>query len=818
MAVLQRDIALQMLAQLRLLDPSVSAEVGTPERKILDTVAQALSDNQIDIDALTAALDVNSKFGAALDRFLNLFGFGRQQATFATGFVTFSRITPSTLDIRIPANSSVRANIAATGDTTAAFSVPFYTLFDVTLPAGATSVIVPVKSSLAGSVGNVGANTITEISGTAIYGITNVINEAATSGGKNSESDEELKVRFKNTVFRNLAGTQDQYMALAVATPFTTKVNVIGPQSHYREYIQVPPVADNASYDINGDGTLETSPGNAGEYTTALSTIPYAKFIYATQVPVFISNGTAGLGSVFYRQDTDFSMNYLDVTARNKGDTFRQATVGFSLTPALTGPTQYQPNITFKNVYTGVNGSVQAIRPSDVLLLEYSYMSEASRNDMSLNITNAVDVYIDGDNETLSSTVLTRPTSATAFLDNPNSKFHYENYRRIGEPEKRPIIGNVFVPLYWQPVMDLPDSIIVDTNTYNLGEHYWGITDVSTIGGTVRARSGIEWSIKVPAMAPTDTAGILSGYTGTIITALAADTPIEIDDYTYDKNIVDLQTSLEGSKQVTTDVLAHKSDIRYFKLDITVMYSPGAPVADTNLQVRDAVDRYLRSQYFGSAIQLSDLLLVIHEVNGIDNVRWTTDTPGSTDASRVYETDRFGVPLLNVAVDRVQPGTVALAEIQGLYLTGAPTAGFWQPVYNGNLGTNLTAATFTAANLQTSINAISGAPLVTVTEDTRSTTGVRVLARSFRITKTTASGNGVPSPGALSTFGAKTNPTGVLAMQGGPYVIKNDFFLRDDELARLAEFTYSNPYAVAADTVPGIIIRPRAQNTWVRVN
>ena len=39
MAVSQRELALQMIAQLRVLDPSISVEVGTPERKIIDTVA-----------------------------------------------------------------------------------------------------------------------------------------------------------------------------------------------------------------------------------------------------------------------------------------------------------------------------------------------------------------------------------------------------------------------------------------------------------------------------------------------------------------------------------------------------------------------------------------------------------------------------------------------------------------------------------------------------------------------------------------------------------------------------------------------------------
>src|SRR3982750_2992166 len=107
MALSQRELALQMLAQLRMLDPSVSAEVGTPERKILDTIAQALSDAQVDLTQLQGALDIDSKIGTNLDNFLALFGFGRQKAVKASGFVSFSRVTPSATDIRIPSGTQL---------------------------------------------------------------------------------------------------------------------------------------------------------------------------------------------------------------------------------------------------------------------------------------------------------------------------------------------------------------------------------------------------------------------------------------------------------------------------------------------------------------------------------------------------------------------------------------------------------------------------------------------------------------------------------------------------------------------------------------
>src|SRR4051794_31003449 len=142
MALTQSQLSLQMLAQLRRLDPSVSAEVGTPERKIIDTVAQSLSDSQVDLSALQQGLDIDSKYGDGLDRFLALFGFARQKAAYATGFVTFERVTSSTVDIVIPANSQVRVSIETPNDPTQ--QATFYTTVSVTLTAGQTAIAAPI--------------------------------------------------------------------------------------------------------------------------------------------------------------------------------------------------------------------------------------------------------------------------------------------------------------------------------------------------------------------------------------------------------------------------------------------------------------------------------------------------------------------------------------------------------------------------------------------------------------------------------------------------------------------------------------------------
>ena len=784
-----------MLAQLRLLDPSASAEVGTPERKILDTVATAIAENQVDLTLLQGQLDFNAKFGENLDRFFSLFRFNRQSATFAEGFVRFGRLVAATIDIRIPAGTQVMApTINTTPDGTIdafeAGNTVFNTTFDVYLRAGETSVIAPVRAATAGTTGNVAAGRITTFVNEPVLGITSVTNEQPTNNGIDRESDEEYKIRFRNTVFRNLSGTQDKYLALALALAFSTKANVVGPISRYREYIQVPQVADNASYS-SGGVDYGSGNGSAGEYTAALSTLPYAKHLW-DDLPTFVANGDLGPSAVFFRQDTDFRMNILG-NDKNKGDAYR---FFHNLLPPIGDDprtTDNKPNITFTNVFTGSDPDVEAVRPNDVVLHEFSYMSDVSRNDHERRILNCVDVFIDGHNIKLASTIIPRPNISALLIDDPNSKYHYDNYRRAGEPERRPILGNALSPLFWQPTMDIPDEIVVEVDTetfiFTRDVHYWLVEDVSEFAGTIRARNGIEWSIGVGAQAPDDPDE--GPYTGPYATELPADAAIKIENYSYDQNLVDLQTSLEANKQVTTDVLAHLAQERYYKLDVSVMLEQGVSTASVNQAIQTAVADFFSGQFFGSIVQLSDLLQVIHNVAGVDNVRWSSDVPNQPDLFRLQRTDIYGRPILNVLVDRRQQASVdrTAPDIQQIVIAGEPTDGTFKLKYGINTSSALN-HDISAASLLTALNTLTSNATDTVT------------------------GAGTPDDPFVITFdGTATRDLLIpaeVALTGGPSIYDSDFILSDNELPALPL------EANVGDTVPGLIIRPRAQHTWIR--
>jgi hypothetical protein len=121
------------------------------------------------------------------------------------------------------------------------------TTISAVMNPGQLTVDVPVQAVVAGPGGNVAAGLLATVA-TAVSGIASVVNAAPMSGGSAQESDADLRVRFRATVFRSLAGTQSMYQAIALATPqdptmpltrAVTQVNVLGATKRYREQIQV---------------------------------------------------------------------------------------------------------------------------------------------------------------------------------------------------------------------------------------------------------------------------------------------------------------------------------------------------------------------------------------------------------------------------------------------------------------------------------------------------------------------------------------------------------------------------------------------------
>jgi hypothetical protein len=809
----QREISSSIVAQLRLLDPDVSAEVGTPERKIIDVVSQQIAERSIDLNQLEGAADLTSKYGSDLDNFIGMFGIGRSSGTYATSFVTFSRETPSTYDIPIPVNTVVRTGRLQIDEGLS--ELLFQTTSYAVLQAGSTSVEVPVRCSVVGAIGNVAIGQITRFGPSTIPGISQIRNNVVGINGVDPETDDQVKIRFKNTVFRNVAGTIDQYLALAISLPYATRANVVGPISRFTEHMQVPLVDD--------------SNGGAGvrdEWTSAPSIIPYSKHVYSTIPHYVVDPNPKGLDGItfgsqytqdaankayFYRPGIDFEMNVEEFT-KGRGDTIRQRATGEEF--------KYRPNLTFKSVVEGKQPG-SALRPGQVVVFEHSYMSSASRNDYERGILNCVDVFINGDNKTAATTVLPIPTGADAFVNNPASIRHFNNYRRYGEPNHLPVLNNYFVPLFWQPVSEWPTSIVVDGNTFKKDVHFWPIVDVTELGGTTRARNGLEWSSRIPSENGNKTLSeILESESSTNAKVL------EIT-YAYNRNIVDLQVQLETNKQVVTDVLAHEAKMRYFKFDFAIMYNRGADPDFANDVISRAIRNHFESLSFGSVIQISDLIQVIYNSGAIDNIRWSydllrssrrdnqSDTQFPVDETGnprwpVTECDRQGEPLARAVIDRIQEGRSPSDSLSGsfvrdrVYLASNPVGGTFALTYvndldmknpvhvvNGETISMQFAYNSTASQIQDSLNR-------------------EAEVRDSEELYCYVVGEGTPEEPWIITWN-QNKPQEMLRTSSnmwGDNVFDTDFYLQDDELPTIPVA------ALDTDSAPGLIARIKAQNTW----
>jgi hypothetical protein len=379
MALTSEQYSRNIRAKLKLIDPDMSTEPLTPERKIIDTVAEVLAESEVDNFVLNYQMDIDTKIGEDLDKFVALFGFARQGGRRATGTVTFSRTTVGDKDITIPIGTQVVKPASSVSPV-----VVFRTTATVVLYVGTLSVEAPIEAIVSGQQANLPAGVIIGLGNQGVGEISGVRNENGTSGGTAMETDAELRVRFKNTIFRNITGTQDQYLALAISSRFAKKANIIGPMSRFVEYLQV---ANN-----------QPSPGNTG----AISLIPYSKYTYPFDY--YLTDGEVSNETFFNPNGVHYTFN-------------------------ATAPPSFTVN------------SATTLPLSKVVLLEHSYCSANSRNDPPNGVANFVDIYVSGQNITTALETCIFPTASNAIVAGSGTAYGQENYRRF-ESNTAPATGN----------------------------------------------------------------------------------------------------------------------------------------------------------------------------------------------------------------------------------------------------------------------------------------------------------------------------------------------------------------------------------------
>jgi uncharacterized phage protein gp47/JayE len=397
-------VAKEILAKLAITAPGFSLELGTPERKIVDAVSEAISEAYIDQYLVGSLLDIESKAGLELEQFVGIFGFGRLQGYRSTGTVRVELNTANSQDINIPQGSQfyTRQNLPGTGT-----PMYFSSTQSVVIPAGSYVVDVPVECADVGTAGNVPPDAIVYVGD--ILGATSVTNLQSFTGGVDIETDDELRQRFKDTFLRSVIGTEDWYLGLAYQNKNISKAACFGPVRKYATQIVVPEtsmtlddyISDDIKYAWDGDW----------------------------HVSVFKNLGQED--EDWYRRNVDY-----------------QWTAGVS--PA------------FARIAEG------DLEEGDVVDLEFEYTTRSSRNNPSDGITNKVDLFVNGSDPYTVTERTKVPDetgdNAVVLSAQANDQFYAGNFVRVGTPGE-PEDGHRFTRLGSVPVVSFPSIITVTTTT-----------------------------------------------------------------------------------------------------------------------------------------------------------------------------------------------------------------------------------------------------------------------------------------------------------------------------------------------------------------
>lgn len=561
---------------------ALSLELGTPERKIVDAVAEAISEAYIDQYLVGSLLDVQSKTGLELEQFVGIFGFGRHQGQHSYGLVRIELNNANTQDIIIPNGSQfyTRQSQPGTGE-----KMYFSSTQTVVIPAGSYVTDAPVKCTVAGTSGNVPPDTI--VYAGEILGASLVTNLQSFLGGVDVETDEELRQRFKDTLLRNVIGTEDWYLGLCYQNKNVSKATCFGPIRKYATQIEVPSAA--------------LSQQQIDAYLTG-----DVKYAWPGDWHVSVFKNLGQDDEVFYRRGVDFNWT--------------------------AGPA---PG------FTRISGGGLVV--GDVVDLEFEYTTRSSRNNPSLGITNKVDVYVNG----LDPYMVTERTTvpATTFSADPTAQLFRGNFARVGTTGAV-VATNRFTRLGSVPVASFPSIITVVSDAvdntgqpvydnYVQGTHFHLVrpapsttpNDTTLLAGSPYEIAGIEW-------APPGTTPQSGPDTGTAVTLT----------YSYNRVPEMVQAVVKTAKQATTDVMVHQAGYVYLRVYLSVEYDRGFVPTQVNNAIQERLRNYFASMPYGAWIEKSDLNLAVHQVLGVDNVRLTESGDPNVDpaAKMLYGIKTFG--------------------------------------------------------------------------------------------------------------------------------------------------------------------------------
>lgn len=563
------EVASQIISSLRLTDPDLDTSVGTTTRKIIDAVAESVAEAYVDQFLLSYTYDIDAKAEGDLDAFVNLFGIARLSAKRSTGVVTFTRVGDTSNALTIQFNTNVRSNTEPQQD--------FVLVAPAVFPVGASMATAPIQAVNAGAIGNLAPSTIT-IGNNLPLNIL-VTNTIPTADGTEAETDQELRLRWKRTVFRSLAGTEQMYLGVALNDPDVVAANIVTATKTHFEQLQI----------LTGSAT---------------SSLVGAQFIYPNGVTV---GNDIAIGDVFLK--------------------------GMDYTWTSTNPP--------------VINVINAVKIPNNTLVEasFQYTPKASRNDPTNGVMHRVDLWVAGvrPKAAVQSVVYASPISFSATTTSP-----YYNLNFIRTDGTAPTVGNIFIPLNYGPIVSVPTVLTIGGHTYGLvgsggtTDHpnaYRVVHDDTAFGYSAISLFGLELTSAAAA-------------------TIAANTAFSIgvsEDYIYNEipssNTGCVQAEIDRWRLLGVDVLTHQARTIFLRFNLAIIYSGSIAPATVNQAIDTAVSAFLIGIGFDAVVQYSDILQVVHNVVGVDAVRFLHggDYPGFPSG---------GVDTYAVGIQKIVGGTV----------------------------------------------------------------------------------------------------------------------------------------------------------------
>jgi phage-related baseplate assembly protein len=172
--------------------------IGSPLRAIAESYAGVTLWLQTMALQILAAIRLATSEGADVDSFVADFGLARLGAAPAVGQVTFSRFSAGAqalikVGVAVQTEGGTQRFLVVADTANTAYNAG---LQGYVVPAGVTSITVPVQALTPGQAGNVQAAWVTQIAVSIPY-IDTVTNVSAFVSGGDAESDAALKQRFR---------------------------------------------------------------------------------------------------------------------------------------------------------------------------------------------------------------------------------------------------------------------------------------------------------------------------------------------------------------------------------------------------------------------------------------------------------------------------------------------------------------------------------------------------------------------------------------------------------------------------------------------